>query len=137
MAEFAGLGLALLPLLVSAAEHYNDCLRPLSRYKGFSDEAKQFLQLLSIQRTIYRSHCRLLLRNVVHQDVASAMLDQKDHPHWSDGSLEQNLSHTLGEATEACLTVLEMIGDSLTAIQSEGQEIIKATEIEQQVSFVP
>lgn len=122
----AGLALGVLPLLTSAAEHYDDCLRPFIRYKNFAKEADRFRNLPGIQKTIFRNQCRILLEEIVEHDVASSMLNGPsgaNHPSWSDVELEKQLSHLLGNSRDACITTVEMIEERLRDIEGESQDL--------------
>lgn len=122
----AGLALGVLPLLTSAAEHYDDCLRPFIRYKNFAKEADRFRNLLGIQKTIFRNQCRILLEEIVEHDVASSMLNGPsgaNHPSWSEVELEKQLSHLLGNSRDACITTVEMIEERLRDIEGESQDL--------------
>ena len=128
----AGLALGVLPLLISAAEHYDECLRPFIRYKNFAKEADRFLNLLRIQKAIFRNQCRILLEEIIEHDVASSMLDGPsgvDHPSWSDIELEEQLTRLLGESRAACVTTVELIEDRLGDIDTEEEDL--ATVIDQ------
>lgn len=122
----AGLALGVLPLLISAAEHYDDCLRPFIRYKNFAKEADRFRHLLGIQKTIFKNQCRLLLEEIIEHDVASSMLggpSGANHPSWSDSDLEEQLSQLLGDSRDACITTVEMIEERLRDIEGESQDL--------------
>lgn len=122
----AGLALGVLPLLISAAEHYDDCLRPFIRYKNFAKEADRFRNLLSIQKTIFRNQCRILLEDITEHDVASSMLNGPsgaNHPSWSDVELEAQLSQLLGDSRGACIATVEMIKERLRDIEDESQDL--------------
>ena len=132
----AGLALGVLPLLISAAEHYDDCLRPFVRYKNFAREADRFRQLLSIQKTIFRNHCRILLEEITEHDVASGMLSGPSgpsHPSCSDVELEEQLSKLLGDSRGACITTIEMIEEKLRDIDSESRDLATAIDHDSQV----
>ncbi|CAF9920614.1 MAG: hypothetical protein ALECFALPRED_001583 [Alectoria fallacina] len=122
----AGLALGILPLLISAAEHYDDCLRPFIRYKNFAKEADRFRHLLGIQKTIFRNQCRILLEDIIEHDVASSMLNGPsgaNHPSWSDVELEAQLSQLLGDSRDACIATVEMIKERLRDIEDESQDL--------------
>ncbi len=121
-----GLALGVLPLLISAAEHYDDCLRPFVRYKNFSREAHRFQNLLDIQKTIFRNQCRILLEEIVEHDVASSILNGSqgaNHPSWSDVELDEQFSQLLGDSRSACFTIVEMIEERLRGIEGESQDL--------------
>ena len=130
--EALGIILAILPLLVSAAEHYDDCLRPFIHYRRFASKVDRFQQKLSIQRTVFRNECRILLESVVEHDVANRMVDDNTHPQWNDKELEQQLVRHLDTSRDACVSTIQAIqeclqdvekdsGDFESAVQSYGQ----------------
>ena len=122
----AGLALGILPLLISAAEHYDDTLRPFKRYQNFAKEANRFQGQLGIQKVIFKNHCRILLEEIIEHDVASSMLhgpSAPSHPSWSDVELEEQLSQLLGESRDACVTTVKMIEQRLCDIDGESQDL--------------
>ena len=129
----AGLALGVLPLLLAAAEHYDQCFRPFIRYKKIAQEADHFRDQLNIQKTIFRNQCRLLLKQIVEHDAASRMLKAPDEPLWHDAALNAKLSELLGESREACVAAVEMIELRLHDIQTENRELWTALAAERQV----
>ena len=115
----AGLVLGVLPLLVSAAEHYNDCFEAIRRYRKLTSEVKDFGQQFRIQKTIFRNQCRLFLEDAIEHDVAAKMLDEKNHPYWHDSNVEAELVEQLGGSRDACVAVIELI---LTRLEDIGKE---------------
>lgn len=115
----AEVALALLPLLISAVEHYNDCFRPLIRYRKFTSELDRFQQRLKIQKAIFRNQCRMLLENAVSQDVANKMLQERNPLSWHNAETEKLLIKQLGFSTEACIAVVELIEERLRDIEKE------------------
>lgn len=133
-----GLALGFLPLLISAAEHYDDCLRPFIRYKKFAKEADRFQNLLGIQKAIFRNQCRILLEGILEHDVASSMLNGSsgaNPPSWSDIELEEQLSQLLGESRGACITTVDMIEERLRDIDSESQDLATTIDQDSQVIY--
>ena len=129
----AGLAVGVLPLLIAAAEHYDQCFRPFVRYKRIAKEADHFRNQLNIQRTIFRNQCRLLLEQIVEHDAASCMLKAPEHSSWHDAALDAKISQLLGESSEACVATIEIIEQRLRHIQSECQELWTALDAECQV----
>ena len=131
--EAAGLALGFIPLLISAAEHYNKCLRLWRRYQNFTKKADRFLKLLGVQKARFTNQCRILLQDInIEHDVASSMLDGQsgvDHPFWSDVELEEQLTRLLGESRGECINTIELIRDRLGDIDTESQDL--ATAIDQ------
>ena len=132
----AGLAIGVLPLLISAAEHYNDCLRPFIRYRNFAREAGRFQDLLDIQKVIFRNQCRILLEEIIEHDVVSSMLNGPSgasHPSWSDVDLEKQLCQLLGESRDACIKNVKLIEERLRDIDSESQNLSTAVHQDSQV----
>ena len=131
----AGLALAVLPILISAAEHYSNCFRTFIRYKDFSDEAKQFQTRLYIQKVIFRDQCLRLLADIIDHDDASSMLDVVNHPLWKNIALEERLVQLLDESRDACISTIEMIEERLKALDTESQELATAIAQDSQVIY--
>lgn len=123
-AEVVGFTLALLPLLISAAEHYDDCIRPILRYRKIVEEVHLFQRNLKVQRTIFRNQCRILLESVIEHDAAIRMLGVgSNDPSWGDVDLEEQLTEQLGASKEACATSIELINERLQSIGKESRDL--------------
>ena len=122
--EAASFVLAVLPLLISAAEHYDDCIRPVLRYRKIAAEVKLFQRQLKIQKTIFKNQCQNLLESVVEHDAARRMLGVgAEDPSWKDAILEKLLSERLGASREACITSVELIQERLQSIEAESRSL--------------
>ncbi len=128
--EAAGLALAILPLILSAAKRYDSVLGPFLRYKRFAREAKRYSKELDVQRTIFRNECRNLLEEIVEHDAASNILTKET---WLDSQLENELLQQLGESKQACVTIIEMIEERLQDIEGENNEFCTIVDQERQV----
>ena len=115
--------LGTLPLLIAAAEHWDDCLRPFKRYRRFATEVHRFQQHLKIQKTIFRNQCRILLDNATQDDSAGQMLGEPSHPSWSDPDIERQLAAYLAESRDACHTTVELIRGRLKDVYTESGEL--------------
>ena len=102
-------GTALRPILLSATNHYEDCLSPFLRYKKYSKEAKKYHQQLKVPKTMYRNECLCLLEDVVEHEVATNMLNLPTHKAWLDGELDGQVVRQLGDSKDACIAVIELI----------------------------
>lgn len=134
--EIAGLALAVLPLLMSAAQQYNNCLGPFGRYKRFAKEARGYYKELEIQRTIFRNECRNLLEEIVDHDAASSMLNSLSQNAWANKKLDEQLAQQLGESLTACTATIQLIEERLQDISGEGQRFKSIVEQEKDV-FLP
>ena len=128
--EPAGLAVAILPLIVSAAQHYEDCFRPFLKYKRFAKEADAFRKRFSVQKAIFRNQCGILLQELVDHDTALAMLNGSQSNH----RLERQLDELLGESKQPCAAIIRAIRDKLSNMESESQQLETTIEQERQVS---
>ena len=132
----AGLALAILPLILSAAKGYDNVLGPFLRYKRFAKEAKIYSKELDVQRTIFRNECRNLLEEVIEHDAASSMLELLTKETWSDCQLNDRLLEQLGESKQACVTIIELIEERLQDIDGENNKLCAMVEQERQVGII-
>ncbi len=121
--EVAGVALAVVPILLSAAEHYDDVHRPLVRLFKFSRELKLYCKRLKTHSTIFREECRLLLGRVVRDEEVIEMLSASSHPLWNDEDVERGLVELLSTSREACINTIGMIKNILGEIEHEVGEL--------------
>lgn len=119
--EVAGVALAVLPLLISAAQHYDNALRPFARYKRFTKEAKIYSKELGIQRTIFRNECRNLLEDTaaVDHDSVDVVLSSSSGDEWPTKRLDSQLDTQLGESRQAVFDAIQLIEETLQDIDKE------------------
>ncbi|KAF8863342.1 hypothetical protein BDZ45DRAFT_798312 [Acephala macrosclerotiorum] len=119
--EGVGIVLAVLPLIVSALEHYEDVFVPFQRYKDYVPELGRFQRRLLAQKTIFRSQCQLLLVSLTDEDTARSMLEEGHHQEWLSNDLEARLSEQLGDSTTACVATIKEIQTQLSSIEEEAE----------------
>lgn len=119
MAEVAGIILAILPLLISAAEHYDNVFRPFRRWRKYTSELELFQRQLGTQRTIFRNECRLLLTILTNSQIAREMMKEAAHPLWKDQDLEGKLIKQLGDSGIACSDIINMLQQKLDEVEKK------------------
>ncbi len=119
--EVVGVVLGVLPLLISAAEHYEDVFKPFKRFKKCAPELELYQQQLKTQRTIFMNQCQLLLTALTGRESAKDMLREKDHPSWNDNILKEKLAEQLGNSTEACEATVKLIAQKLKSIEEDAE----------------
>lgn len=130
--------LGVLPLVISAAEHYNECHQAFVRYRKFAAEVDRFQQHLKIQKTVFRNQCRILLGNVTtvtQQDAASSMLGQRSHPLWANPETEQQVADYLKDSREACVAAIDLIDGRLLCVEKESHILGAIVDEKQGVSI--
>ena len=131
--EVAGLALAILPLIFSAAKRYDSVLKPFLRYKRYAKEVKIYSKGLRVQKAIFLNECRILSGEVIDHDSASRMLDLLAQEAWSDCHLDAQLVQQLGESLKACVAIIELVEERLQDVEVENQEFGAIVHQEQQV----
>ena len=117
--EAAGFVLGILPLMISAAEHYEDVFRPFKRYRKFATELDLYQQQLGIQKTIFRNECRLLLATLTNRQTAKDMLREGKHPSWEDPDLNERFSIQLGDSGAACKKIINLMQGKLKEVEEK------------------
>ena len=109
MGEVVGLTLAILPLILCAAEHFEDISRPISRFRKFDVRVKAFEAQLSVQQTLYREETCLLVGKALGRVEALAMFEDYRHPAWTDRVMQEKLEQYLGASMKAVQVIIEAI----------------------------
>ncbi|KAL3418591.1 hypothetical protein PVAG01_10307 [Phlyctema vagabunda] len=119
--EVPGLVFGVLPLLISAAVHYEDVFKPFRRFKNFTTELDLYRIRLEVQKTIFLNQCQLLLAGLVGKGSAKAMISEKGHPYWKDDTMNRKLVERLGKSKESCQATIEMISQKLKIIEEDAE----------------
>ena len=119
--EAFGLFLGVLPLLISAIEHYDDVLQPFTRYRNFTSKAQQLHDEIETERIIVRTECQLLLGAATSRDTALQMLHNPQHPSWDDQAFRRNFDLRLGSLGTTGAMLISKIESKLDEISRESQ----------------
>src|ERR1700761_1403088 len=107
----AELPLAIIPLVISAVEHYSDVTKAISRYRHFSDHIDEFFSELDVQCRIFQTSLQLLLTSAVGDEQAARMLRDENDVGWMDGDLDAYLSERFPDSTAStvrnCLRLIQ------------------------------
>jgi hypothetical protein len=110
--SFAGLGLAILPLMLFAIENYERIFEPvIILAHGGRTEAGKFQLALDVQKTRFENSCRLLLKTVTSH--TNDMITDHQHPLWWNRDLDEELEARLGDSFRACVSALTLIQEAL------------------------
>ena len=119
--EAVGLALAVLPLIISAIEHYN-FFAPYIHHSGFTRELLNFRRKLDAKKLIFRNECRLLLEELVQEELMDEMFREgSSHPLWTDKDLNEQVKLYLGESYEACVEIMKAITDCIDQLREKTQ----------------
>ena len=135
MVEVAGIVLAVLPLLVSAVEHYEDCWKPLVRYGRYASKVDLFQRKFKVQKTIFRNECQLLLESVLEDGIARHMLEDRSHRNWKDKAVEEKVAEVLDLSRDGCIEVIKEIEEQLRVIEKTSRGFEEVVQINHVWSF--
>lgn len=127
--------LAVLPLIISAAEHYTFFSSSLARYCRFSHEVSRLLKELHVQKELFRLEARQLLSACTADTMAKEMLDNPQHPNWEDSTYEQILLTHLGETKDPIVDAMSLIKSTLTSLQVEADKYASVLENNHEVTI--
>jgi hypothetical protein len=114
------LTLAVIPLLVSTAEHYKATYDAFHRLRKASREAENLRVALVVQRALFDDNCRNLLGKCgVDEAMVALMLKSPRHTAWSMKELQSKIKKVLGSFSEAFVGILQQIEAELKAIEDK------------------
>lgn len=116
MAEIAGLVLAVVPLLISALEHYEDAIAPSVAFLRWRQQLPKVIRDLYMGHTSYEQNIRLLLDQSTSKEQLSEMVSDPNCVHWKSEDLVDALQDRLGTAYEPCMSTINEIAGIMTDI---------------------
>lgn len=118
--EIAGLVLAIIPIFISAIEHYEDGLLPYKVWKltVYRRELARYRTKLRLQYGLYNSALEELLVDVVPEQELRAMIAQGFGPTWKNPALEDKLKKRLGSVYGTYLDVMKEMQEVMARIAS-------------------
>jgi hypothetical protein len=134
MAEAVGLALAVLPLLISAAEHYRegvDSLQTLNPKIG-DDRILEFYEEVAFELYMLRNSIKKLVKDLpgFSEEYKKELLKSVQPERWSDGSLSSALRMKLGDIDYPIFEMtLSRLLLSLNALVSSNQQLLSSSEI--------
>ncbi len=131
--ECTGLVLAILPLLIAAAEHYREGLDSLQaiRAKVGDDRLLEFYEEIAFEIFQLRNSIKKLVKDLpgFSYEYKSQLVKAVDPNAWRDEALSRALSNKLGEGNDRLFSdTLRRVLESLNALVSEDQEKLSKKE---------
>lgn len=117
MAEVAGFVVAVVPMIISACEHYGEAARGIQRYRHANKGAEDLAMMLEIQEAIFRSANVRLLASCIGEDEARLMLGDFNHPGWKESGLLADYRARLGESQHAFTHSIKLINKHLADLR--------------------
>jgi hypothetical protein len=90
--EVAGVVLGVLPLVISALEHYAEGVGTIKRFLKFQREFKSLIVRLKAEQLMLSNSTRLLLEGVVTtEEQLDILLNEPERGYWNDKKLDDEL----------------------------------------------
>ena len=108
--EVVGLVLGGLPLLISAAEHYQKGFEPLQKWYKFRTQFVTFINAVDIQRQLFNLTLECFLRSVdIEEHELLTFMEDSEYHGWQRPELRRRINSRLGPSLGVFLsTVQEM-----------------------------
>lgn len=132
----AELALAIVPLIISAVEHYSEVSTAISRFRHFSDEVDIFFAELHLQCGIFRTAVQLLLASAVGDEQAARMLHDETHLGWKDPDLDLLISQRFSDCAASVIACMKLVHRHIESLQDVSETFKDAIEEVDRVSAV-
>lgn len=96
--EVAGIVLAVLPLFVSAWEHYEKGLDPVSAFWSWERQLPVQIDKLRTQQCLFECNLDLLIAPIMSPAEREALNGKDFHKIWKDESIQLRIKQRLGRA---------------------------------------
>ncbi|KAJ9606166.1 hypothetical protein H2200_009127 [Cladophialophora chaetospira] len=119
MAEAVGIALAIVPLVISAFEHYEHVARYCRTFAKYSRRIKDSLRTLNVQEVIFRKANERILFHCVEEEHARQMLADVNHLSWQDVHIATLYIQRLGDSRSAIEDCIGLIAEELAVIRQK------------------
>lgn len=96
--EVAGVVLAVLPLFISAWEHYEDGLGPAKAAFNWQSQLSSQMDSLIDQRFLFETSIEQLIAPVTSPQEQAALIEECYDSLWADSNIQQRIDQRLGDA---------------------------------------
>lgn len=114
--ELAGLVLAVLPLVISALEDYNNGLDPVKAFVKWENYLPQYIRKLRNQHVHYEQTLRLLLAPITTEYELAEMIAEPHGDLWKDPEMARKLKLKLDESYGAYHQTIKDVEGIMTKI---------------------
>ncbi len=101
--EVAGIVLGVLPLVISALEHYADGINTAKRFWRYKSEIRSLILQINTERSIFINTIEQLLTGVVETKQLAELISCPAGQVWREAGVEENLKNRLRGAYEIYL----------------------------------
>lgn len=117
--EIASFVLAAFPIIVSAAEHYQEGFKPLLEWKRFRSDFINFIDAIDVQQERFRNNLEQLLWPFVESEAElQALLTNPTGEAWHSEDLEEKLKDRLASSYKAYSSIIRKMNGIMEHLKS-------------------
>ena len=94
--EVVGIVLAVLPIFISAWEHYNGGLDPAKAFWHWEKQLPSHIRSLRDQQCLYELNIDMLIAPIMTAEERFALNGKEMHPLWKDSRIQHRIKERLG-----------------------------------------
>jgi hypothetical protein len=114
--EVAGAVLGVIPLIISALEHYQDGVRVIQRWRKYDRELQSLIRNIETERVRLQNVCEKLLDGLVPPSQIDAMVENPGGDLWMNESIQKKIRDRLWRSWELFECHLRAIQVAITDI---------------------
>jgi hypothetical protein len=117
--EIAGFVLAGFPLLISAAEHYQEGFEPLVKWKRFRTDFISFIDAVDIEKQLFDQMLeRFLMSAEVPEEELKLFMTDPDYDGWQRKELVEVLQLRLGPSYPVYMSTINRMNGLMSDLQA-------------------
>src|SRR5262245_14680943 len=102
--EIVGLMLAVLPLIISALEHYEEGVSTIEKFFRYKREIRSIIEALATENAIFKNSCEQLLSDIFGPAELAEMLQNPRGETWSQPHIVTELRARLDRSYDVYMT---------------------------------
>lgn len=117
--EAVGLVLGVIPLVISALEHYAEGVETIHKWWRYKRELSSLKRILDAEFVRYLNTCEELLSGIVPDATLAALLDFPGGPGWQDLEIERKLRARLRMSFASFLNTVNDMNEVMEILKSK------------------
>ncbi|MCJ1387909.1 hypothetical protein MMC18_000752 [Xylographa bjoerkii] len=119
MAEAAGLVLAVIPLVISALEHYAEGVSTITKWWSYKRELNSLVRVLDAEYARFLGTCEKLLHGLVSPAELKALIEYPGGPLWKNEVIDKKLKMRLQSSYSSYLRSIEDMAEAVKELETK------------------
>ena len=116
--EVVGLVLGGLPLLISAAAHYQKGFEPLEKWYKFRTQFMSFVDAVDIQQQLFNLTLECFLRSIdIEEDELQRFMEDSSYEGWQRADLRSRISSRLGPSLGVFMSTINTMNSVVLELE--------------------